>query len=79
MTTKFTKNVSRETNFQYQGKNLVVELTSQGVTLRLAGQRKNNAVFAGYQAIYEMACKLESRVETNVKRSVSRGLLKVGG
>lgn len=79
MTTKLTSNVVRDTGFDYRGKKLIVELTAQGVTLRLARQRAADAVFVGYEAIYELGCKLQMPANWRASNKVSRGLLKVGG
>ncbi len=80
MTTKLSKNVARETSVDYRGRNLVAELTQQGVVIRPAGTRKDSSSFVPYQAIYELGLKLQANSETSkpVTR-VSRGLLKVGG
>lgn len=78
MTTKLTKNVIRDTGFDYRGRSIIVELTAQGITARLARQSKEKSVFVGYQAIYELGCKL-ALPAANAVTKVSRGLLKVGG
>ncbi len=77
--TPLTKPVTRDTQFPYRGKNLIMRATAQGVLMKLAGQRWDSAYLAPWEAVYEMACRLQARVDTpqKVAKRVKRGLLSV--
>lgn len=77
MATKLTKAVTRATGMSYKGgKGMVVQLTTQGVLIKLEGQRWDNASFVPYEAVFDLGCKLAIRADSSPVTRVKRGLLR---
>ncbi len=74
--TDITKNITRNTRHKYRdNKDLIVRLTPQGVLIKLSGQAWSKAALAPFEAVYDMAQKLESRIGSKPVTKVKRGLL----
>ncbi len=75
MATNIKGNTDRRTGLPFQGKEMIIRITPQGIWVKLERERWDNAVFVPYDAIYSLGSKLKAMEGSKAVTKVKRGLL----
>ncbi len=75
MATNIKGNTDRRTGLDFQGKEMIIRISPQGIWVKLERERWDNAVFVPYDAIYSVGSKLKAMEGSKVVTKVKRGLM----
>ncbi len=79
MATMIKGNTDRRTGLEFNGKEMVIRISPQGIWVKLERERWDNAVFVPYDAIYSVGSKLKAMgTASTTPKKAKRGLLSLG-